>query len=206
VIAVGLAALGVLAAGCGGGAKSPGVASLGGTTTSSSNPSAPSGGPGKGSTADFVAFAHCMEKYGIDVQIGQGGHGISISPGGGASPKSSEFQKAQQSCQKYLPGGGPKALTPAQQAQNLKELVKLASCMRKHGYPTFPDPDSEGNFDFTGTSGIDPSSTQFQTAMQSCQPSNGKFPLRIGIRATGPGPGGAGKVTSGFTSSSSAGQ
>jgi hypothetical protein len=204
VIAAGLAALAVLAAGCGGGSKSPGVASLGGTTTSSSNPSAPSGSPGKGSTADFVAFAHCMEKYGVDVQIAQGGHGISIT--GGAGPNNPQFQKAQQNCQKDLPGGGPKALTPAQQAQNLKELVKLASCMRKHGYPDFPDPTSEGNFDFTGSSGIDPSSTQFQTAMQSCQPSNGKFPLRIGIRASGPGPGGAGKVISGSTSNSSAGQ
>jgi len=62
-------------------------------------------------------------------------------------------------------------------------LLTLATCMRAHGYPNFPDPDSQGVFDFSGSgsSAIDPGSPQFQSAMNTCKPS-GKIPLRIGLR------------------------
>jgi hypothetical protein len=56
--------------------------------------------------------------------------------------------------------------------------------MRKHGYPNFPDPDSQGTFDFTGASSVDLSSPQFQSAMSACRPGNGKVPVSIGIKAT----------------------
>jgi hypothetical protein len=47
----------------------------------------------------------------------------------------------------------------------------FASCMRSHGVPKFPDPDSEGHFYFKmgpGT-GIDPESPQFRAAGQACR-------------------------------------
>ena len=46
--------------------------------------------------------------------------------------------------------------------------------MRTHGYPSFPDPDSQGAFDFNGSSSIDPNSSQFQAAMSACRPGNSK--------------------------------
>ena len=58
--------------------------------------------------------------------------------------------------------------------------------MRTHGYPGFPDPNSQGAFDFGGASGVDPNSAQFQAAMTACHPGNSKVPLRIGIRVGAP--------------------
>ena len=184
VAAVGVAALAFVAAGCGGGSKPPGVASLGPTTTNSAT-TAPSSAPaeGKPSATAFVAFVDCLQKHGIQAQLGQGGRGVSIS---GGDPSSPQFQKAQQTCEKLLPGGGPQPLTPSEQAQETKELLALARCMRTHGYPSFPDPDSQGAFDFGGGSSVDPNSPQFQAAMTACHPGKSSVPLRVGIRVGGP--------------------
>lgn len=185
---VGVAAmLTVVGAGCGG-SKSPSVASLGpATTTTSSGGSSPSASAlPKGGTADFGKFVDCMQKHGVQAQLGQGGKGVQIT---GGDPNSPQFRAAQKACQKLLPGGGPQPLSPAQAAQERTELLSLAHCMRKHGYPNFPDPDSQGAFDFNSSnSSVDPNSRQFQSAMSACRPGNGKVPLRIGIRVGSPGP------------------
>jgi hypothetical protein len=181
--------LAVLAAGCGGGSKSPSVASLGPTTTSTTTTTSdqglgsPSGQ--KGATGSFIAFVNCMQKHGIQAQIGQGGHGVTIN---GAGPNTPGLQAAQAACRKLLPGGGPPQLTPAQQAENTKKLLVMAKCMRAHGMPNFPDPNSQGVFQFgPGNGNVDPNSSQFQSAMQACR---GKGAVvRIAVRA--PGGGGA---------------
>jgi hypothetical protein len=121
-----------------------------------------------------------MQRHGIEARLGPGGRGVSIS---GGDPNSPQFRQAQQACQKLLPGGGPTTLTPAEQAPENTELRKLAQCMRTHGYPSFPDPDSQGAFDFKGSS-VDPNSPQFQNAMSACRPGNSRVPLRIGIRVS----------------------
>jgi hypothetical protein len=41
--------------------------------------------------------------------------------------------------------------------------------MRSHGVPNFPDPDSQGHFDFAGT-GIDTGSQAVQAAGRTCLP------------------------------------
>jgi len=179
-----LVAITVVAAGCGGGSKPPSVASLGPaspTTTNNSGTPAPGGKPGPGSP-DFVRFASCMQKHGIQVQIGSGGRGVSINIGdvrGG--PNSPTFRAAQQACQKYLPDGGPKQLTPAQIAAEMPKLVALSKCMRAHGVPNFPDPSSDGSFSLSANGTLDPKSSTFQAAMQTCG-SQGKGNVRIGIR------------------------
>lgn len=191
IAAAGLAALGVLAAGCGGGGKSPSVASLGtASTTTTTTPSAgPSGGGpvgGKGNPQDLVKFQNCMQKHHVNVQVDAGGGKVSIG-GDGIDPNSPQFQAAQQACRKYLPGGGPKALTPAQQAQQVQLMRKLSQCMRKNGVPDFPDPGSDGTFSLNKSGDLNPSSTSFQHAMQTCQSQlKGQGPMRIGIRAGGP--------------------
>ena len=182
----GLATLAALLAGCAGGKRPAGVASLGPSTTTTTQTSSgtgpASGSPGNASS--FVAFVDCMQKHGIQAQLGQGGKGVQIS---GGDPNSSRFAEAQKTCQKLLPGGGPKPLTPAEQAENVRELVKLAACMRTHGYPTFPDPSSQGVFNLSASNGVDPNSSQFQSAMNTCSPKGAR--LRIGIRAVSPAPG-----------------
>jgi hypothetical protein len=44
--------------------------------------------------------------------------------------------------------GGSASPSPAGSAH--AESLAFAQCMRNHGYPRFPDPDSAGNFDLTG--------------------------------------------------------
>jgi hypothetical protein len=207
VPAAGLASLALLAAGCGGGAKSPSVASLGttgntpsGTTTGISTSgglgAAPSAGSGlhsaiagRGSVEQLTQYAACMRKNGVPNFPDPNAQGqLSFSAASGFDPRSAAFQHAQEGCQKLLPNGGQPS--PAQQAQERTELLTLARCMRKHGYPTFPDPDSQGAFDFAGASAVDPNSPQFQSAMSACRPSNSKVPLSIGIKANSPPPGG----------------
>ena len=46
--------------------------------------------------------------------------------------------------------------------------LAFAQCMRAHGVPSFPDPDSQGRLMLP--QGIDPNSTGFQTASETCQP------------------------------------
>jgi hypothetical protein len=53
----------------------------------------------------------------------------------------------------------------------------FSACMRKHGVPNFPDPDSKGGLTLNGNSGIDPRSPQFRAAQQACRkllPNGGK--------------------------------
>jgi hypothetical protein len=191
-----VAGLAVLAAGCGGsGKKSPGVASLGPTTSTTTTTTSGGGAQSTGAPSklgNFVRFVHCMDAHGIQAQLGQGGQGVTIN-GPGVGPNSPTLQAAQKACQKYLPNGGPQQLTPAQRAQDMKLLLAMAKCIRAHGIPSFPDPDSQGTFQFPQSSSFDPGSSQFQAAMQACRPSNGaKVP--IAIRVGSPGGPGAGRA------------
>jgi hypothetical protein len=153
-------AAGLLAAGCG---ASP-----------SSNK--PSGQPQAGSQA--IAYSRCMRSHGVpsfpDPTISRsGGHvgiGLSIPASVSASPA---FKTAQQACGKLAPeASGPSggAIT----AQQHKEIVQFAACMRSHGVPNLPDPDAEGTFHLVG---INTNAPAFTTAVQKCQV-NG-MPLNI---------------------------
>jgi hypothetical protein len=176
------AALGLLAAGCGGGAPSPSVASLGTTSTPTSTgttgggvaDSSPPAGSGGGTMSmtggvrQMAKFAACMRKNGepsFPDPNAQGEISMNIDPG------SAQFQKAQQACRKLLPNGG--APSPAQQAKARSQTLAFSACMRSHGEPNFPDPQfgSGGRVSLrisTG-SGLDPRSPQFQAAQKACQ-------------------------------------
>jgi hypothetical protein len=164
--ALGLAALVLVAAGCGG-TKAPAVASLGAAATTTTSSGGSSDTPTNGS---FQRFVRCLQLHGVNAQIGDGGRGVSITGGPGTKPL---MGKAQQACRKYLPGGGPKAMTPAQQARALQAMRALSVCMRKHGFPTFPDPSSTGGLQLNASSGLDPRSPRFQAAMNKCSPNGG---------------------------------
>jgi hypothetical protein len=47
--------------------------------------------------------------------------------------------------------------------------LKFSQCMRAHGVPNFPDPNSQGELDIGPNSGIDPGSSTFRAAAQACQ-------------------------------------
>jgi hypothetical protein len=64
---------------------------------------------------------------------------------------------------------GAPSLTAAQKAQELA----YSECMRSHGVPDFPDPNSNGQIQISGgpnsSTGFDPNSPAFQTANKACQ-------------------------------------
>jgi hypothetical protein len=63
--------------------------------------------------------------------------------------------------------GGGAALSIA--GGNTADMTKFAACMRSNGVPNFPDPNAQGGISITPSSGIDPSSPQFQSAQSACQ-------------------------------------
>ncbi len=95
------------------------------------------------------AYEHsaCMRNHGVanfpDPQVNANHITIQLNPTITGSPA---FQSAQKACSYLLPAGadqidGP---SPAQQKARTEGLLAFAACMRKHGFPGFPDPDSQG--------------------------------------------------------------
>jgi hypothetical protein len=188
--AVAVAALTLLAAGCGGGAKSPGVASVASsptsgaatTSTTQSGSGLAPGGPGSvpngavfrvamnvGNTADGAKFSACMRRHGVQNFPDPNSQGlIQFGSSDGIDPGSPTFQSAQTTCRKLLPNGG--LPTPQQQAQRQQEALAFSKCMRAHGIKDFPDP-SNGGVQLHGGPGSDlnPGSPQFQAAQKACQ-------------------------------------
>ena len=165
VLTVGVTTTGLvlLAAACGG---SPGshVVQIGTTTPSSASPATAAPAQQNGA----VGFSTCMRSNGVPT--------FPDPDRSGAIPKvglsqlgvsSSRFQAAQSACNHLLPNGGR---PPSQaQRQSVKTLaLAFSQCVRAHGVPNFPDPDSSGRIPDPATVGIDQGSPKFEAANQAC--------------------------------------
>jgi hypothetical protein len=113
-----------------------------------------------------LAYAQCMRSHGAPSWPDPDSHGyFTMTPANSADFRAPA--SARQTCQHLLPKG--KALTPAQQASASRANLALAACMRRHGYPNFPDSWGGGIHVGQFTSlGIDVNSPRFQAAMKSC--------------------------------------
>jgi len=159
IVAVGAFAL--LASGCGG-SDSPGVANVASTTTAATT--TPQTGP--------VAFARCMRSHGVprfpDPNPNGEFDGIKVKQAGGSV---SQVRAAQSECDYLLPNGivplGPRyTITRADQV----DYLKGAACMRRHGFPNFPDPTFQNhNVQFSIPSTIEQDASQFKSAAATCQ-------------------------------------
>jgi len=101
--------------------------------------------------ASGLAFSHCMRSHGVPnfpdpnasgggVQIiVSGGDGHLIMGGPGLNIEAPAFKDALAACQNLL-APGAKLGHPVASAQEVKQAVALAQCMRTHGVPNFPDP------------------------------------------------------------------
>lgn len=187
IIALSAVSVSLLAAGCGGGGKSPEVANLasappaGTTTTSAGGPASAGKTPNFGGpsghfsigmmvgTTDGPKFSACMRKHGIANFPDPNSQGvISIQSGMGIDPGSPAFRSARSTCQKLLPNGGQP--TPAQMAQQQQKLLEFSTCMRSHGVKDFPDPSNSGlRLSVHPGSDLDPSNPTFRSAQQACQ-------------------------------------
>ena len=143
VASLGLAAL---AAGCGGGGHSP---------ASSASLSM--------LLALFVAYSRCMRSHGVSNYpdpTTSGGIGINLPHS--FNTNSPAYLAASQACKALAPVGHPTTGSP----DKIAAEVKVARCMRSHGDPSFPDPNSQGGFD---RSKFDESSPAFKTARNACK-------------------------------------
>jgi hypothetical protein len=157
--ALAAAAYSLLLAGCGG--HSPGVANIASSTTAATT--TPRSGP--------VAFAHCMRSHGVpafpDPNANGEFDGSQLKrPGVSAS----QVRAAQSACNYLLPNGIPVAppytITRADQI----DYLKGAACMRRHGFPDFPDPTFQNNdVQLNVPASIDQNSPQFKSAATTCQ-------------------------------------
>jgi hypothetical protein len=158
VLAATVVSAGVLAAGCSGGSGGPGA--------SSSSPATSSSPASASAAGQAVAYAACMRSHGVpkfpDPTVQNGSVGFSITPGDGVDPSSPQYKAALTACSSLRGGGTSNAGSSAQLAQKLK----FAKCMRSHGVPDFPDPNSKGGF--SGTSSVSPQSATFQNAQSTC--------------------------------------
>jgi hypothetical protein len=96
----------------------------------------------------------------------------------------SQYQAAQQACQRLLPTGGSLHQEEYQCMQNsdcpsalVQQMLtadrKLARCMRSHGVPNFPDPTTDSNgpvFNITNAGISDAAShtSQFEAKLDEC--------------------------------------
>jgi len=135
-----LASSSLLAAACGTGAVPPAVAGTGATTqtTSISSPRAKNGASQYG---DEIKYATCMRTHGVpNFPDPSASGGFALPPG--TNIGSPAYQAAQSKCQKILPSSGfpgPGTTTHPTSAA-LARVLKITQCMRRHGFPQFPDP------------------------------------------------------------------
>ena len=182
---VALAAAALLAAGCGGGAGSAGIASLEGQDAGTTTTTAATG-----TTLDreqaLLDFAQCMRDQGIDMEdptMDENGTFHMVRPSGGGEvgefdPADREaMQAARQACSQYLEGIAQGFDRP-DMTEMQDQMLEYAACMRENGVD-MPDPD----FSDTGESGgqgpgarlgfdpgdFDPSDPTFQAANEACQ-------------------------------------
>ena len=129
----------VLVAGCGGSSPSPTTpapeASSQASTVAVGDSTAGAGGSGP------LAFARCMRANGVpNFPDPQPGGGARFQTVAGINPTSPVFRAAQAKCQKFMgafPGPGS---TTHPSSRTLAKLLRIARCMREHGVPQFPDP------------------------------------------------------------------
>jgi hypothetical protein len=103
---------------------------------------------------------------------------VTQRPGGGsvaqAVPSKAVGTPAWDAAQKACQGILPPPQSPAQQAQQEREhgqvLLAFARCLRSHGVPKFPDPDSQGQLSpqTIAAAGVDLHAPVVLTAAKAC--------------------------------------
>lgn len=138
-LALALVGVGLVAAACGVGSASPGVASAGSSSTTTVVPAAASPSSSTALYEDELKFSQCMRTHGVpNFPDPNAGGGFRV-PVRGSRTSSPAFEEAQAKCQRLLPGGGIGSGAPPT-AQAVAQMLKVAQCMRRHGISNFPEP------------------------------------------------------------------
>jgi hypothetical protein len=140
------------------------VAGCGGSGDSKSSSSGSSGSNANSTLEQAVKYAQCMRENGVTNFPDPDKDGRIRIPAG-VDNKSPQAKKAQQACKSQEPPG----LHPdsAQTAQDQKEWLKWAQCMRKNGISNMPDP-QDGRL-LVPRDRINVNSPQFKKALNACR-------------------------------------
>lgn len=150
VITVMAAAL--LAAACSG---SPSSADAGGS---------PNAG-GSASASSALVYSHCVRAHGIPNFPDPGSNGqIPKEKILQLGVSDSLLRSATGACAHLNPYNSSGS-QPTASAQTIAERLSFSRCVRAHGVPNFPDPDSTGNYDLHG---VDPRSPVVKSATLTC--------------------------------------
>jgi hypothetical protein len=158
----GLVGLTLLVTACGGSPASH-VAQLASiTTTTQSSPSSTTSAQSAHQNA-ALAFSRCMRSHAVPNFPDPNPQGDFPPFHTGVSKQTSTA--ANDYCKHLLSSGGSTG-TPQQRQQKFAFALKVAQCLRAHGFPTFPDPTASGQ---SLPPGIDTNSPRFQTAEANCE-------------------------------------
>ena len=138
------------------------MAQLGSTTTESSSSSLTA------QVGGAVAFSRCVRAHGIPAYPDPSTAGLppkqtpqQLGVGG------PELQAAQTACRHLLVNGGRPTQTQVELYRDA--MLIYARCIREHGVPNMPDPDSRGHLDIGQGTAVDVDSPRFQAAYQACE-------------------------------------
>lgn len=150
---VAVAAVSVLAAGCGGGSSTTAA-----TTTQNA----------------VVAYSHCMRSHGVPNFPNPTPNGqIPKAQVVAAVVSSPQSPMAERACRHLLPESG---LGPPEAARStrtrLTDALAFARCMRARGFPAFPDPTTQGQLtpQMVSAAGIDLHQPKLLRAGLACVP------------------------------------
>jgi hypothetical protein len=135
---VAAAAVSVLTTGCGGGASTT-------ATTTTQNP--------------LIAYSECMRSHGVTGFPDPNSNGeIAKEKVVAAVVSNPRSPAAQRACRHLIPESGlgpPKKATPT--STRLADALSFARCVRAQGFPSFPDPTSQGQLtpEMVTAAGID---------------------------------------------------
>jgi hypothetical protein len=164
-----VAALALLAAGCGGG-RSPQVASV-------ASPTTPATTTPNNEVNGFLAFGRCMRSHGVPT-FPETPPQLSHSPKPTAQQlgvSDSRFQAAANACRRLVPTESNGSQETAQQERVRRtDGMSFARCMRSHGVARFPDPTAQGELTvaMVQAQGIDIHSPAVLQAVQACLPAS----------------------------------
>jgi hypothetical protein len=165
-----LVGLAFLAVACG---STPGVASLG-SSTSSTMGGSPAGNSGPPPSPAMqraqLAYAKCMRTHGVlNFPDPKAGGGYPAGYMKNINANSTQYLTATKDCRPLATAAGMSPWTQAQWAAYDAMMLKISTCMRAHGITNFPDPKGgeQGGFG-TPASPIDMSSPQYAAAAKAC--------------------------------------
>jgi hypothetical protein len=120
------------------------------------------------SYSKLVKYSDCMRSHGVSnfPDPEDGGYPLRTS---GINMQAPVFQSATKACAKLQPGGAkePAPITSGQ----VYQMAKKARCIRKHGFPNFPDPTlASGGHLFANSPGAgwNPEAPAAITARKAC--------------------------------------